>query len=192
MKKWYRLEFSRPVIDYLRNLMDNKNTALAFNNLDAAFRGRYIGLCGELVFRGWAWQNQHGCRHLTDATTIDKYDFRMYGENIDVKTASVTIAAQLEEPAYVLETQFNKLARPDCQVSMLVFCKYFFPDHSCMVVGWISKAEFLAKAVFVPAGNERWYRTSSTAQWEVPLSELHPMDELFSTIKPVTKEPAHA
>lgn len=143
---------------------------------DGSPEEQLVGLIGECIV------HHHLTGHFPDLSTKDEgfdggFDFFYNGRKVDVKT--------MGRSGYVEDYYINNFyaVQLNHDSDVLVFCSYNTKERALEICGWITKAEMLSKAQFLPAGSYR-RRTNGTVfalkqdNYEIPNYELNSIDTL--------------
>jgi hypothetical protein len=171
-KDWFIIKFSDYEIEEAKKIREEKDKNLGENRFNS--ETRWVGYLGEIAFRYWL--RELGLKHTywDFRDRKDKRDFTLDSLEIDVKTIATNYYPKMHYSCAVLSGQVTNEV-----VNTYVFVRYILPTNIAIVMGWLSKKEFLERA------DEKKKGTVTNSNFKVPadmldvrINELRPLIDL--------------
>lgn len=156
-------------------------SARNFNQVNTRFEAEtnWIGVVGEDVFEMWLKHHRVSYHRWTHDNWNEKKDFTVNVKppvSIDVKMLSTKYFPRLSYMCMVTEDQLL-----DAEVDAYVFGRYVLVENRAILIGWLSRMEFMQLAVKRQEGYvcpENGF-TSRRDMREAPLGILRPLRSLI-------------
>lgn len=173
--------YSENEIDRFKESTKEKNNLFNYNNFDITYDTRWVGVACEDAFREYLNRHRIVSAYNVKPGLKDEYDFAVGQDKIDVKAISTKVIPKPDYACDVAEKQYKKIIQAWNPITVLVFARFILPKKMAMLLGAISKADFVKKATFYPVGSQRGSYKATTNFYELPISELTDLDIYFKS-----------
>lgn len=193
MKAIFDKQFGPEEIEKFKQTYNERDARLGNNRLKKSVDTRWVGIPGEYTL-GFYLKQVRGLTRNKDFEylgvdkEVDDIDFIVGEQKIDVKTVARTTYPREDYACDVTEGQYKKIIANKCEVNCFVFCSYNTKNNMCSLLGWMSRKEFMEKAVYIPEQTTLNTMTANTAMYEVYVKDLHNFDDGFFPVKEVKKK----
>lgn len=137
---------------------------------------RFCGELGEDAFECWLKHRGVDYQRWTRQDQKDSRDFTIGLHEIDVKAIAAKHTPLDHYGAQVEETQVLK----NSVVNVYLFGRFVMPESTLILMGWLEKPVFKAVAKIRERGEQVTASFAPPARiWEVAISDLRALDELF-------------